>query len=85
MLLPDRQALWAWQQHTNDDPEPNRLGELSGSIDGVWLGFAPSARERRQLQAIGAKRMWLSGATPPGWPTSWAASGPSGYLQAAFG
>jgi len=85
LLLPDRQALWAWQQHTNDDPEPSRLGELSGSIDGVWLGFAPSARERRQLQAIGAKRMWLSGATPPGWPTSWAASGPSGYLQAALG
>jgi len=85
LLLPDRQALWAWQQQAEDNPEPSRLGALSGSIDGVWLGFAPSARERRQLQAIGAKRMWLSGATPPGWPTSWAASGPSGYLQAAFG
>ena len=85
LLLPDRQALWAWQQQADDNPEPSKLGALSGSIDGVWLGFAPSARERRQLQAIGAKRMWLSGATPPGWPTSWAASGPSGYLQAALG
>jgi competence protein ComEC len=85
LLLPDRQALWAWQQQAENNLEPSRLGALSGRIDGVWLGFAPSARERRQLQAIDAKRMWLSGATPPGWPTSWAASGPSGYLQAALG
>ena len=75
LLLPDRQAFWAWQQ-------PSRL---SGGVDGVWLGFVPAARERRQLQLLGAKWLWLSGATPPGWPTSWAASGPSGYLQATLG
>ena len=82
LLLPDRQALWAWWQLAADGRDPSRLG---GSIDGVWLGFVPSVRERRQLQVIGAKRLWLSGAIPPGWPSSWAASGPSGYLQATLG
>jgi competence protein ComEC len=75
LLLPDRQALWAWRQPS----------VLRGRIDGVWLGFAPSARERRHLKELGAKRLWLSGAIPAGLPAAWAASGPSGYLQAAFG
>ena len=75
LLLPDRQALWAWRQ-----PSVQR-----GRLDGVWLGFAPSARERRHLKELGAKRLWLSGAIPAGLPAAWAASGPSGYLQAALG
>ena len=75
LLLPDRQAIWAWRQPS----------VLRGRIDGVWLGFAPSARERRHLKELGAKRLWLSGVIPAGLPAAWAASGPSGYLQAAFG
>ena len=75
LLLPDRQALWAWRQ-----PSVQR-----GRLDGVWLGFTPSARERRHLKELGAKRLWLSGAIPAGLPAAWAASGPSGYLQAALG
>ena len=75
LLLPDRQALWAWRQPS----------VLRGRLDGVWLGFTPSARERRHLKELGAKRLWLSGAIPAGLPAAWAASGPSGYLQAALG
>ncbi|CAK6696003.1 hypothetical protein OGCDGJMD_01953 [Cyanobium usitatum str. Tous] len=75
LLLPDRQALWAWRQ-----PSVQR-----GRLDGVWLGFAPSARERRYLKELGAKRLWFSGTIPAGLPAAWAASGPSGYLQAALG
>ena len=75
LLLPDRQALWAWRQPS----------VLRGRLDGVWLGFAPSARERRHLKELGAKRLWLSGTMPAGLPAAWAASGPSGYLQAALG
>ena len=82
LLLPDRQALWAWRQLAADGSEPS---VLRGLIDGVWLGFATSARERRQLKELGAKQMWLSGPTPAGLPAAWAASGPSGYLQAALG
>ena len=84
LLLPDRQALWAWQQRL----DPATHGQKSfGSkrFDGVWLGFRPSARERAQLRALGAKRVWLSGATPAGWPGSWTASGTSGSLQAVLG
>ena len=75
LLLPDRQALWAWRQPS----------VLRGRLDGVWLGFTPSARERRHLKELGAKRLWLSGTIPAGLPAPWAASGPSGYLQAALG
>ena len=82
LLLPDRQALWAWRQLAADGSEPS---VLRGRIDGVWLGFAPSARERHHLKELGAKRLWLSGAIPAGLPAAWAASGPSGYLQAALG
>ena len=76
LLLPDRQALWAWQE---------RYGPGRGGFDGLWLGFRPSQRERTQLQRLGAERMWLSGAIPSGWPETWAASGPSGSLQAVRG
>jgi competence protein ComEC len=77
LLLPDRQALWAWQGRAD-------TGDLA-RLDGVWLGFRPAPRERSQLQALGAERVWLSGGTPPGWPGGWAASGSSGSLQAARG
>ncbi len=76
LLLPDRQALWAWQE---------RPGPGHGTVDGLWLGFRPTGRERSQLQRLGAERVWLSGAIPSGWPRSWAASGPSGSLQAVRG
>lgn len=76
LLLPDRQALWAWQERPGPGP---------GTVDGLWLGFRPTARERSQLQRLGAERVWLSGAIPSGWPRSWAASGPSGSLQAVRG
>jgi competence protein ComEC len=82
LLLPDRQALWAWRQLAAAGSEQS---VLRGRIDGVWLGFAPSARERHHLKELGAKRLWLSGAIPAGLPAAWAASGPSGYLQAALG
>ena len=82
LLLPDRQALWAWRQLAAAGSEPS---VLRGRIDGVWLGFAPSVRERHHLKELGAKRLWLSGAIPAGLPAAWAASGPSGYLQAALG
>jgi competence protein ComEC len=80
LLLPDRQALWAWQEQTGG-LQPRAQQRL----DGVWLGFQPSVRERTQLRGLGAERVWLSGAPPPGWPASWAASGPSGSLQAVRG
>ena len=76
LLLPDRQALWAWQE---------RYGPGRGGFDGLWLGFRPSQRERTQLQRLGVERIWLSGAIPSGWPETWAASGPSGSLQAVRG
>jgi competence protein ComEC len=79
LLLPDRQALWAWQERSVAG------GGRQAPLDGVWLGFQPSSRERTQLRMIGAERLWLSGAPAPGWPRSWAASGPSGSLQAAWG
>jgi competence protein ComEC len=80
LLLPDRQALWAWQEQAG---APQR--GVRQQLDGVWLGFRPSGRERTQLRALGAERVWLSGGAPPGWPNSWAASGASGSLQAVRG
>ena len=72
MLLPDRQALWAWQ--ASREPLPERL----------WLGFRPGARERRELLAQAPSLVWLSGA-PSGQrplPAGWRASGARGSLQA---
>ena len=82
LLLPDRQSLWAWRQLAAAGSDSS---VLRGRLDGVWLGFAPSARERRHLKELGAKRLWLSGTIPAGLPAAWAASGPSGSLQAALG
>jgi len=84
LLLPDRQALWAWEERLEPSAQRPEHGARA-RIDGVWLGFRPTPRERTQLQALGAERVWLSGPTPPGWPGGWAASGPSGSLLAARG
>ena len=71
MLLPDRQALWAWE--ASREPLPKRL----------WLGFRPGARERRALMAQAPSLVWLSG--PPSQhrqlPAGWRASGSRGSLQ----
>jgi competence protein ComEC len=72
LLLPDRQALWAWQS------QPRVPG------DGLWLGFPPRAHERRRLLTHSPGRVWLSGAAPPRQPLppGWSASGESGSLVA---
>jgi len=69
-LLPDRQALWAWQERR------------SQGVERLWLGFVPRPAERRRLTAAGAAQVWLSGpqgvgALPPGWQ----ASGSHGWLE----
>jgi competence protein ComEC len=73
-LLPDRQALLAWRSQPAD------------AVEGLWLGFAPRAAERRSLgrTAMGGTTIWLSGAPPPRppLPRGWRASGTSGSLVA---
>ena len=78
-LLPDRQALLAWR-----DRPP-------GSLEGLWLGFAPRSGERRVLarslggRPSGGAQVWLSGPAPPPrppLPRGWRASGTSGSLVA---
>jgi competence protein ComEC len=78
LLLPDRQALWAWQAKA---PAP---GQQRTPEDGLWLGFAPRTRELQRLLASSPGRVWLSGAAPPGQPLppNWSASGTSGFLVA---
>lgn len=76
LLLPDRQALQAWQQRAEPPPQ------------GVWLGFQPRPRERMALQAGegGAGWRWISGPVRTGsLPSPWLASGDSGWLQAPGG
>jgi len=82
LLLPDRQALWAWRDQQS--PSPTRHGKPA-SFDGIWLGFRPSGRERAQLDSLGAGRIWLSGPAPGRWPAGWSASGASGSLLAVRG
>ncbi|HYP03611.1 MAG TPA: ComEC/Rec2 family competence protein, partial [Cyanobium sp.] len=74
LLLPDRQALWAWQAQA----------QARTPGDGLWLGFAPRTRELHRLLAGSPRRVWLSGAVPPGQPLppGWSASGASGSLVA---
>lgn len=69
LLLPDRQALWAW-----------RDGPALSPPQGVWLGFLPTWRERSWLQQQRIGRVWLSGLAPPGWQ----GTGLSGWLQAGL-
>ena len=75
LLLPDRQSLWAWQQGAGEPPSP-------ASWQGLWLGFKPSASERRQLDAVGqgALQRWFSGSAARRHWRGWWASGPSGSL-----
>ena len=72
LLLPDRQALWAWQASRRPVPE------------GVWLGFLPPASQRSQLFQPPPRQVWLSGAPPrrQHLPAHWRSSGASGSLQA---
>jgi competence protein ComEC len=76
LLLPDRQALWAWQAQAQ--------AQARTPGDGLWLGFAPRTRELHRLLAGSPRRVWLSGAVPPGQPLppGWSASGASGSLVA---
>ncbi|MEB3234735.1 MAG: ComEC/Rec2 family competence protein [Cyanobacteriota bacterium] len=73
LLLPDRQSLWAWRE-----------AEPAAAAEGIWLGFRPTAGERRQLDHAAAdqghKPLWFSGvqARRP-WPP-WASTGASGSL-----
>ncbi|SBO43185.1 ComEC/Rec2 family competence protein [Cyanobium sp. NIES-981] len=89
LLLPDRQALWAWQQLAGEGSAP--AGE------GVWLGFPPRRAERRTLPAGNGQAVWLSGGQPGGGeagagdavggrlPPGWATTGASGSLQQGWG
>jgi competence protein ComEC len=72
LLLPDRQALWAWRESGRPLPTD------------VWLGFPPRVGDRRALIAAGARQVWLSGPPPSrgGLPRRWRASGASGFLLA---
>ena len=76
LLLPDRQALQAWQDLDETPPQ------------GVWLGFQPRPQERRALQRRGSSGgwRWISGSGRGGaLPPPWRASGDSGSLQAPGG
>ena len=55
LLLPDRQAWWAWRRQRRDP------------VRGVWLGFRPNQRERKQLEAASAPGDW--------WPQDGSGSG----------
>ena len=72
LLLPDRQALRAWQ--ASGHPSPGR----------IWLGFLPAARQRPHLFQPVPEQVWLSGAPPrqQPLPAHWHASGSSGSLHA---
>ena len=71
LLLPDRQALWAWQASRRPVPEA------------VWLGFLPPASQRSRLFQPPPRQVWLSGAPPrrQRLPAHWRSSGLSGFLQ----
>ena len=76
LLLPDRQALQAWQDLDERPPQ------------GVWLGFQPRPQERRALEWRGSSGgwRWISGPGRSGsLPSPWRASGDSGSLQAPGG
>ena len=74
LLLPDRQALWAWQQDS---------GRRAG---GIWLGFQPDGAERQWVMAAGPREVWLSGRPRIArLPRGWRASGAIGSLQSGDG
>jgi competence protein ComEC len=72
LLLPDRQALRAWEELKQPCPE------------GVWLGFRPSRSERQAVETGRDAMRWRWWSGPPakeGAPGPWQASGISGSLQ----
>jgi len=72
LLLPDRQALRAWEGLKQPCPE------------GVWLGFRPSRSERQAVETGRDAMRWRWWSGPPakeGAPGPWQASGISGSLQ----
>jgi competence protein ComEC len=75
VLLPDRQALWAWRSTRT----PSRSS--------LWLGFRPAGSERQALLARRPSTVWLSGAAPSTGPLprGWQASGTHGSLRSVGG
>ncbi|MFZ9952690.1 MAG: ComEC/Rec2 family competence protein [Vulcanococcus sp.] len=58
-LLPDRQAWWSWRRSGGDRNAADR---------GLWLGFAPTPREQRQLPRWARHRLsWPGGGSDSGW------------------
>ena len=71
LLLPDQQSLWAWQEQPR----------TSGRFSGIWLGFRPSASERRWLASAGPRaQLWWSGTRLRRQPQRWWTTGVSGSL-----
>ena len=77
LLLPDRQALLAWQG--------GAVAEFSASTPpGLWLGFRPRPREAAWLRSRSLAQVWLSAGTPvPASPHHWRVTGESGFLHTA--
>lgn len=70
LLLPDRQALRAWQA----DAAPLARGT------GLWLGVRPGRGDRAELERQVRGPLWISG-RPPG--PAWQGTGASGFLHSA--
>jgi len=81
LLLPDRQSLWSWLDNPSRQPSGSPSG-AGGRWQGVWLGFRPSAAERRQLGAVdhSPTAQWFSGAAGRRSWRGWQATGASGSL-----
>jgi len=78
LLLPDRQSLWAWQELAA--PQAGQDAVALNEWTGVWLGFRPTAGQRRRLAEPHLQR-WFS-AVPGRRPLAhWLATGSSGSLQ----
>jgi len=77
LLLPDRQALLAWQG--------GAVAEFSASTPpGLWLGFRPRPREAAWLRSRSLAQVWLSAGTlVPASPHHWRVTGESGFLHTA--
>jgi competence protein ComEC len=61
-LLPDRQAWWSWRRSGGGQPLAQQ------GLSGLWLGFAPTAREQRQLPALPRSHLWWQAAgSGSGW------------------
>ena len=77
LLLPDRQALWAWRNSGQRRPEA------------VWLGFRPRPQDQKHLQLAGPPPRWLWWSGPASDGRSpmppWQATGSSGSLLAYGG